>query len=236
MIGNLMFSLRFFVRIGQIAIISLIIAACSPTGDFGRASQMPKSVFDSFPNPADPDNFELVQSDEEVKMQNLMQRFVSIIEGQSWIYNIRLGARVLAGAVPNQTDYFLWLKSRPYASSSGRYGALSNDVQLDIMTLPAVFEAICQVQKTDARRITAAQNINDVSEQVLQAISLRNQKNRETVTVFVSRVQFRYDSYSYALENLLLESPNEMAREVDNRLNFLATHVQTAVSNQFCGM
>ncbi|MCF6325810.1 MAG: hypothetical protein L3J21_00805 [Devosiaceae bacterium] len=234
MIGILMFSLRFFSRVGQIAIISLVIAACSPTGDFGRVSQMPKTVFDSFPNPADPNNYALVQSDEETKMQNLMQRFVSIIEGESWIYNIRLGARILAGAVPNQTDYFLWLKSRPYASSAGRYGALSNDVQLDVMTLPAVFDAICQVQKTDARRITAAQNLSDTSEQALQAIGVRNQKNRETVAIFVSRVQFRYDSYSYALENLLLESPNELAREVDNRLNFLAAHVQTASSSQFC--
>ncbi len=234
LIGIRMFLLQVFYRFVQLATILLIVAACSPVGDLGRARQIPATVFDSFPNTPDPEDYRLVQSDEEIRMQKLMQRFVSMVEGESWLYNIRRSVRVLAGAAPNQSDYFLWLRSRPYASSTGRYRALLNDVQLDVMTLPAVFRAICEVQKTDARRMTAAQNISGTSEQVLQAINLRNQENRQSVNDFVLRVQFRYDSYSYALESLLLETPNELAREVDSQLNFLAVQVQTASSGQFC--
>ncbi len=167
-------------------------------------------------------------------MQNLMQRFFSPMQKQSWLSPVRQGARALAGEVPDRSDYFLWLRSRPFASSTGRYRALLNEVQLDVMTLPAVFDAICAVQNTDRRRLLAMQNIADVSPVTRQAISERAGQNRKTITGFVSRVEFRYYSYSYALENLLLETPDEIARQVDDQLGLLAARMQVAIAGRFC--
>jgi len=216
------------------AMLLIIVGACSPTGDFGRASRPVQTVFDSLPMPNDPDNFSLIQSDEETRMKNLMQRFVSTIQGQSWLGNILLGARVLAGATPNQTDYYLWLKSQRYNNSSSRYRALLNEIQLDILSLPNVFEAICAVEQTDQRRKVAAQNLEQTSQQTLQAVNQRKQQNDQRVQTFVQRVSFRYGSYSYALENLLIESPDELARQVDGQLNILAPMVQQGQAKQFC--
>ncbi len=52
---------------------------------------------------------------------------------------------------------------------------------------------------------------------------------------FVRSVGYRYDSYSYALDHLLVETPHEEAVGVDASLSQLAIYVETAERGDFCG-
>ncbi len=212
----------------------LTVAACSATGDFGRVRNAPASFLDQRPGSDLQGNFQIVQTDEEKQMRRTTQRFVSTFDGDSWLSRIRFTANALAGEYPTEADYYSWLRSQPFGSSSGRYGALGSEVATDSMTLPAAFSSICAVQQTDNRRAIAAQSLTNVEPETLAQLATRRQENNQYITEFIAVLGFRYDSYSYALEHLLVETPHEAAREVDNKLNILAVQLQVAQANQFC--
>ncbi len=214
--------------------ICLALAACSQTGDFGRVRDAPASMFDPRPGQDRQGNFEIVQTDEEKQMQRSMQRFVSTINADSWISKIRLSANALQGQYPHESDYFKWLRVQPFASTAGRYNRLLDEVQADIMTLPATFAAICAVQNTDRRRAIAAGSVGTTGGQTMEGLDMRRAANNTQISRFVAAIGFRYDSYSHALEQLLVETPHANARQVDDKLNTLAIQVQAAEANQFC--
>ena len=221
---------RKFLTLG----ICLALAACSQTGDFGRVREAPSSIFDPRPGQDRQGNFQIIQTDEEKQMQRAMQRFVSTIDADSWISQIRLSVNALQGQYPHESDYYKWLRVQPFGSSAGRYGRLLDEVQADIMTLPATFAAICAVQNTDRRRAIAAGSVGTTGEQTLEGLDIRRAANNTQISRFVAVIGFRYDSYSYALEQLLVETPHTSARAVDDKLNTLAIQVQAADANQFC--
>lgn len=210
------------------------VSACSSTGDFGRVRNAPPSFLDQRPGSDLQGNLQIVQTDEEKQMRRSGQRFVSTFDDNSWLSRIRFTANALAGEYPNEADYYRWLRSQPFGASSARYGALENEVTTDSMTLPAAFFSICAVQQTDSRRAIAAQSLTNVEPETLALLAQRRQENNQYISEFIAVIGFRYDSYSYALEHLLVETPHEAARRVDNKLNTLAVQVQVAQANQFC--
>ncbi|MCF6302103.1 MAG: hypothetical protein L3J13_02690 [Devosiaceae bacterium] len=210
------------------------MAACSQTGDFGRVREAPTSIFDPRPGQNRQGNFQIIQTDEEKQMQRSLQRFVSTIDGDSWISKVRLTANALQGRYPDESDYFKWLRVQPFGSSSGRYAKLLSEVQADTMTLPAAFAAICAVQNTDRRRALAASSVGTTSDQTFAGLDERRVANNTQISRFAAVLSFRYASYSYALEQLLVETPHNSAARVDDRLNTLAIQVQAAEANQFC--
>ncbi len=214
--------------------LSGLLVACSQTGDFGRLKQPAPSVFDQRPGLTRQGEPVLVKSSQEIHLDNLLQRFVTDIAGSQGVTAISNSARALAGREPTQSDYYDWLRTQPFADSSTRYRKLANEVDLDTMTLPAVFRAICAVQNLDRRREIAARELAAADPATLSLVVGRRLENNETVARFVAVLEFRYDSYSYALEQLLIETPDVLARMVDTKLNILAVQVQTARAGQFC--
>ena len=221
---------RFFCIVFLLGFTS----ACSQTGDLGRVHQAPASFFDRPFGLQAKSDFSIIEGDEEKQMRNVTQRFVSTIDGRSWLTSIRNIVRRIEGGKPLESDYYLWLRSQPFSSDAGRYNALLGEVELDSITLPNVFTAICAVQEKDRRRSIAAEAIVQTDLETLNALSERRRANNENTAKFTAILGFRYDSYSYALEHLLVESPHELARQVDDKLNILAVQVQVAEANQFC--
>ena len=223
-----------YLQTGGLLLMLVSAAACSPTGDFGRTRVAPASIFDRKPGADVQGNFQIVQTDEEKQMHRVLERFVSTIDEKSWLSDIRFTANALAGAYPTQKDYYQRLRTQQFASSAGRYSKLLNEVELDRMTLPAAFSSICAVQQTDNRRTVAAGSLTDIEPDTLTGLAQRRSKNNQFIVEFIAVLGFRYDSYSYALEHLLVETPHESARLVDNKLNILAVQVQAAEARQFC--
>jgi hypothetical protein len=63
----------------------------------------------------------------------------------------------------------------------------------------------------------------------------RKAENDLKIDWFVRAVTYRYDSYGYALDLLLVETPHEEAIEVDGLLSELGIYVELAQRGDFCG-
>jgi hypothetical protein len=217
-----------------ISILGIGISGCTSTGDFGRVRQAPASVFDRAPHGLDREEFILSRSDAEIQMDKSVQRFSSEIDAQSWVRQIRHMARTAGGAPTSEKDYYNWLRLQSFSSSKGAYRAIINEVELDILSLPHAFAAVCKVQNLDQARIIAAQEFSQNEPQTLEAVRARRIENSTKITNFSAVVNFRYESYSYALEHLVVETPDELARTLDIKISELALLVQVAMAGQFC--
>ncbi len=141
-----------------------------------------------------------------------------------------------AAARPAPIDrYYARLHAAAYQSSSVRYGALADDVEADIATLPESFAAICAVQQVDRQREAAAANLPDVGGASRANIAARRADNQDQIDWFVHAVRYRYDAYNYALDHLLVETPDSQAKAVDAELADLGQGVERAERGAFCG-
>ncbi len=172
-------------------------------------------------------------TDEERLMKSKIHRFVSFSQNQSWTGLVMQSVRAQSGR-PQTRNYYDWLRKQDYASSPGRYRRMLNDIELDRLTLPSVFEAICAVREIDRRRAIALTGLSQPDPDAASAREQRRLENNQSIGGFVDALVFRYDSYAFALEQLLVETPHEEARAVDGRLSELAASMEFARAGQFC--
>ncbi len=130
--------------------------------------------------------------------------------------------------------YYNWLHGTAYQSAPVRYATLADDVGADLATLPDTFAAICKVEAIDAQRRLAAANVpTDAATHANLAARLA--ENAGQIGSFTAALHYRYDSYDYALNHLLVETPYPAAKAVDRDLDALKLEVQLAQSGNFCG-
>ncbi len=223
----------FCARTGVMVLGVVSLIACAPTGDFGRVQQSP-GVEISLSAPRSEDGTRtLVLTDEERLMKSKIHRFVSFSQNQSWTGIVMQSVRAQSGR-PQVRNYYDWLRKQDYASSPGRYRRILNDIELDRLTLPSVYEAICAVNEIDRRRAIALTGLSQPDPEAAAAGEQRRLENSQAIGGFVDALVFRYDSYAFALEQLLVDTPHEEARTVDARLNKMAASVAFARAGQFC--
>lgn len=221
------------VRVGIVVLGLAGTAACSPTGDFGRVPQTP-GVNISLSAPRSEDAARtLALTDEERLMKNRIHRFVSFSQNQSWTGVVMFSVRAQSGR-PQTRNYYDWLRKEGYASSRGRYRRMLNDIELDKLTLPDVYASICAVNEIDRRRAIALTGLSQTDPEAEAAGAQRRFENGQTIGGFVEALAFRYDSYAFALEQLLVDTPHEEARTVDTSLGELAVLLEAARAAQFC--
>jgi len=228
-----------------IAILGLISACARPTGDFGRAQS--SVVHDEIlpqvgklrakANGEPQSNLNL--TDEEHEMHNRVWRFLVASHAKDWFYDavVEWQRLRLITAQNNKfsTDrYYSFLRSQKYSSSKVRYYKVANDIDADLNTSPSVFKAICDVYEIDRRRSIAVQSLNSAQDIEKISVSERRAENNIYIDWFVQAMRYRYDSYSLALERLLIETPHEGARDVDRRLSLFAIEVERAERHDFC--
>jgi hypothetical protein len=112
---------------------------------------------------------------------------------------------------------------------------LADDVQADLDTIPATFEAICDVREIDRRRQVALDGLGGLDKATISGVEQRRGANETEIAKFTAALGFRFDTYSYALDHLLVEAPHAEARNADARLNELAIYVEQAEGDAFCG-
>lgn len=173
---------------------------------------------------------QFLKTDEEREMEARIHRFMTLPRNESWL--VRLFAAQDGQAVVSA--YYHGLKAQGFASSRGPYNRLRTDIQIDLASLPATFGAICRVQEIDRRRQLAVDSLVNVEPDLYAAATARLQENRYAIAQFSGALDFRYDSYVYALEHLIVETPHEQARAVDADLSGLATANGSAQAHDFC--
>jgi hypothetical protein len=102
--------------------------------------------------------------------------------------------------------------------------------------LPATFASICEVVELDRRRGVAFNSMAGLSDEVAANAAKRQAENRATIDWFVRSLRYRFSSYSYALDNLLVETPHEEAVSANARLNEMAVYTEAAERADFCDL
>jgi hypothetical protein len=238
---------RTVARAAILAALLGTTAACvqRPLGDFGRAE--PGVVHDEvmpaigqtraqlFSEPVSQFNL----SDQEREMHDRVWRFLVSAHAQDWFFDVAVELQRTRLSGPTDQHfrpdrYYRWLRQTDFASSRVRYNAVSDDVRLDLGTLPSTFRAICAVIEIDRQRGVAAREIAGIGEGTRENALARKAENDTYIDWFVRAVTYRYESYSYALDHLLVETPHEEAVEVDGLLSDMAIDVEQARRGDFC--
>jgi hypothetical protein len=224
-----------------IALLGATAACARPVGDFGRAQ--PGALHDEILPAVGKTRAELAGepvsnfnlTDQEREMHDRVWRFLAAAHARDWFYDfsVELQRTRLSGPLDHKFKadrYSRWLRQTDYASSRVRYSTVADHVTADLDTMPGTFRAICAVLEVDRRRGIAAGEVAGTGGQALA----RKAENDMRIDWFVRAVAYRYESYGYALDHLLVETPHEEAVEVDGVLSALAIHVERARRGDFC--
>lgn len=225
----------------------LVTGGCvaRPTGDFGRAA--PSFTHDTaMPfagnlvayNRGEPVSW-FNQTDEEKEMHDRVWRFLVAEHTNDWFYNTAVElqrTRILPGIDDRFSDtlYYNWLQRTRYNASPVRYATVGADILADTDTAPGTFIAICKVIEIDRQRAVASAGLHDLEPEVRASVKARKAENDGYIAWFTRALSYRFRSYDYALDHLLVETPDPASVEVDRKLSVMKTYVDRARSGQFC--
>jgi hypothetical protein len=230
-----------------IAALTVMLAGClaRPVGDFGRAQ--PSVLHDTVmpyagdliaTNRGEPVS-NLNQTDQEREMHDRTWRFLIAAHSRDWLFDTsvelqrtRIGA---ARDIRYTTErYYTWLRTTTYQSSPTRYNTVGRHVLADLDTVPTTFASICAVQEVDRQRRLALAELGGIEQSVADNVAARRTENQWHIDWFVRALNYRYDSYSYAIDHLLVETPHEQSMSVDENLRRLRPWVDRANRGDFC--
>lgn len=236
------------MRLVIILFLMFTVTACArPTGDLGRArpsvlhdeilptlGRLRALIFDEYVS-----NLNL--TDEEREMHDRAWRFLIAPHANDWFFNVLVewqrtrltGYRDTTGGYDR---YYDLLRKENYRSSRIRYNRLQRDIEADIATIPGVFRAICAVKKIDWQRGEAVYSVSSADSTLKAEVHARQRENEAYIAWFVRSARYRYDSYAFALERLVVETPHEQARRIDDRLGLYAIYARQAERGDFCGL
>lgn len=230
------------------AALVLLTAACTttrPMGDFGRPreSVLNDEVMPAIGNakrefidkkPVSTFN----QTDQEREMHDRVWRYLTAAHAKDWSFDTSVEfQRTRIGVTDHKfkTDrYYKLITSERYASSRVRYSTMADHIALDIDLMPSTFRSICAVIEVDRQRDVAAGELTGLEPAMRQEQRDRKAENDEKIGWFVRAIRYRYESYNYALEHLLVETPHEDAVRVDGLLSQLLGWVEQGERNDFC--
>lgn len=232
------------VRALLLALLAVAPATAHELGDFGRVK--PGVLNDVIIPETDRlmrrlgrqpvSNFNI--TDQEREMHDRVYRFLIARHARDWAFDyeqIVMVAGVFSTRPGRDDLYYRWLSGERYASSRVRYNTMADDIGADLLTLPTTFASICAVIEVDRQRAFAAAEIGTIEPPMLAEMHTRKAENDLYVGRFVAALDYRYASYSYALDHFLVETPHGEAVEVDTRLSQLAIWVDRAEGQDFCG-
>ncbi len=192
-----------------------MVASGAVAGDFGRPDSRPSF----FSAPAAPLGGRFNDTDQEREMHDRIWRFLQPPR---------------KGAGRHVPDYYVSLSRAEFASSRVRYRAVGDDVAADLGTLPGTFSAICAVADVDRQRAIALNGLPGMEAGMHNGVGRARDKNAAEIARFVAALRFRYESYSYAVDHLLVETPHADVIAVDAQLGEMEAFVREAEREEFC--
>ncbi len=228
--------------LGAIPILVLLtVSACArPVGDFGRAERnvLNDELMPSIGNAlSDGSDFNL--ADQEIEMRDRVWRYLVAPHAYDWSGDLTVELQrtriVPIGNKPLRTRrYYDWLHSTRFASSRVRYSRIEEDAVADLGMMPSAFASVCAVIELDRQRGIASNQLTGLEDEMAVNAMKRHAENRAVIGWFARSLYYRYESYSYALDHLLVETPHEEAISANARLSELAVWVDAAQRGDFC--
>lgn len=238
---------RHLFRAAAITALLIGVAACTrPVGDFGRAApsfthdELMPAVGETRARVAGEPVSDFNRTDQEDVMHNRVWRFLIAPHANDWFYDVAVELKRTRISTASDTRfrkdrYYKWLHETKYESSRVRFATVTEDTKIDIATVPDTFVSICEVIEIDRQRAIALDGVGPIEVAVAENVAARKVENDESIGWFVRALRYRFDSYTYALEHLLVETPHEEARETDIQLGILEGYVHRAERGDFCG-
>lgn len=238
------------LRLSGALLVAALLSACAisrPVGDFGRAAPsythdvaMPAVGNFIAANRKEPvSNFN--KTDQEEEMHDRVWRFLVAAHAKDWQFDALAELQRTRIIRPRDETftverYYLWLKTTQYQSSRTRYSTVGRHVTADIDTLPSTFVAICKVIEVDRQRAAAYAGLrSSLPPAAGDNMAARKSENDAFIAWFIRALNYRHDSYAYALDSLLVETPHEQSIAVDEALRRLTVFVNRANRYDFCG-
>ncbi|ODT68551.1 MAG: hypothetical protein ABS75_19985 [Pelagibacterium sp. SCN 63-23] len=234
-------------RLAGFVLLAGLAAGCvaRPVGDFGRAQPgvlhdnvMPfigSGIAMARKEPVS----SLNQTDQEREMHDRTWRFLVAAHSRDWMFDssvelqrTRIGRARDHRFTPER--YYAWLRGTQYQSSTTRYATVGRHIMADLDTLPGTFRSICAVEEVDRQRRVALAELGGIEADVAGNVAARRSENLWHVDWFVRALNYRYDSYVYALNHLVVETPHQQSMAVDETLRRLRPWVDRANRGDFC--
>ncbi len=236
-----------WLRAALLATLLAGAAGCvaRPVGDFGRAQ--PSVLHDTVmpyagkliaTNRKEPVS-NLNQTDQEREMHDRTWRFLIAAHSRDWLFDgsVELQRTRIGPARDfryTSERYYAWLRTTTYQSSTTRYNTVGRHILADLDTVPATFLSICAVLEVDRQRRIAVAELGTIEPDVADNVAARQIENQWHIDWFVRALNYRYDSYAYALDHLLAETPHEQSMGVDEQLRRMRPWVDRANQGDFC--
>jgi hypothetical protein len=224
----------------------VVLGGCArPVGDFGRAesSFTHDTVLPAIGSARAQLEGRPVSSfnrtDQENEMHDRIWRFLIAPHSKDWFFDIAVELKRTGLSTASDTRfridrYYNRLHGTTYASSKVRYATLASDIDADLATLPDTFASICAVIEVDRERRVAASGIAGLDDPSTQSVIARKAENADAIGWFTRALRYRYGSYSYTLDHLLVETPHPQGQGVDAQLGDLDQFVISAEHGDFC--
>jgi hypothetical protein len=219
----------------------LTVSACArPMGDLGRADRdtFHDEVMPAIGNAISKGSaFNL--ADQEIEMRDRVWRYLVAPHAYDWFGDVavefqRTRIQPISNKPFKTRKYYDWLHGERFASSRVRYSRIEEDAIADLGMMPSAFASVCAVIELDRQRGIASNQLTDLEDGVALNAAKRHDENLMVIDWFARSVSYRYESYSYALDHLLVETPHEEAISANTRLSELAVWVEAALRGDFC--
>ena len=180
------------------------------------------------------------RTDQEEEMHDRVWRFLVAAHAKDWQFDRAVELQRTRITPPTDQQftierYYAWLKSTPYESSRTRYSTVGRHITADLDTVPGTFAAICAVIEIDRQRDLAYASLGGkLPPEVATHLAARKYENDAFIAWFVRALNYRYSSYDFALDSLLVETPHEQSLAVDEALRRLSVQVGRAQRHDFC--
>lgn len=213
-------------------IAALLLAACRPTGDFGRAR--PSVINDEILPAAgrlaatyreEPVSWFRMTDDERLLRDRAWAFVRPPHVGDWWLGALVEGqrTRILPEIDPSfdRTRYYGYLRGEAYRSSEGRWNRIISDMRGDALLLPPFCRVASLVRRTDTERLVALE-LRRVEPDFERDAYARVAENNRVMGWVWRALAYRVDSYRYALDRLVVETPSTAQVEAERAFDDLA--------------
>ena len=128
----------------------------------------------------------------------------------------------------DRTAYGRMLIDEPHRSYMSRYTQLMDDVRNDLTQLDPFFATADRAISLDRKRSASLKIVSELSPRERDDAVARMQENALVIQWVLQCLQRRVASYRWALERLVLQTPDTIAGDADRLIGQLATRADNA--------
>lgn len=232
---------------GFAGLLCLLTGACSSTGDLGRPrpdfwSQVvaPQAGFWSATSRGEAASYFRMTDDEE-QLRDRAWRFVMPgRERDAFLRQVSdfIHARILPVSAQSSaiSDYFRALTSGSYSSQASRYARLAEDANADRLLIGPFRANAMRVVAADRARLRTAESSPLVPPEQHDPAFARVVENEGLILWVCERINFRIQSYRYALANLVVEMPSQEAVRAERSIMALEAEAGPLCKLQLIGV